>query len=305
LKERLVANRRRSAEEQREIREDVFQWLDDKLASGLPEVTRMDLVNYTFRGERIPLLDQGRGIRNPVDFDSTLTIMTSSKSHPYNDGIEPDGTIRYSFRAHNNADNRKLREAMYRGDPLVYLYGVRDGAYVPLYPVYVVGEDPSIDAVTLVIGEAHFLGSPSTWTPDARRYAERTVRQRMHQPLFRSRVLRAYESQCAICNLKHPELLDAAHIISDTSSTGVATVGNGLALCKIHHASYDRNFMGISPDYKVHVNRDLLDEVDGPMLKHGLQEMNGHTILLPKRVMERPERDRLARRFDEFIQRSA
>jgi putative restriction endonuclease len=127
----------------------------------------------------------------------------------------------------------------------------------------------------------------------------------MHQPLFRSRVLRAYESQCAICSLKHPELLDAAHIISDTSPTGLATVENGLALCKIHHASYDRDLMGISPDYTVHINKALLEEVDGPMLKHGLQEMHGRAILLPRRIAERPERDRLALRFEKFLSLSA
>jgi putative restriction endonuclease len=33
--------------------------------------------------------------------------------------------------------------------------------------------------------------------------------------------------------------------------------------------------MGIPPDYQVVINDELLDEIDGPMLKHGLQEMHG------------------------------
>lgn len=292
---------RRPLEEQMAIREDIFRWFAERAESGIAEVSRSELVNYTFRGVRIPLLDQGRGIRNPADFDSTLTIMTSAKAHPYNDGFESDGTIRYSFRSGNSADNAKLREAMRRRDPLVYFLGVRDGVYIPVFPVYVVDENTAANTARLVIGETRFLGTPNDWSTDERSYAERVVRQRMHQPLFRSKVLHAYETQCAICNLRHAELLDAAHIISDSSPDGVATVQNGLSLCKIHHASYDKNLVGISPEFTVQVNRALLEEVDGPMLKHGLQEMNGRRIVLPRRISDRPERDRLATRFEEFL----
>ena len=38
---------------------------------------------------------------------------------------------------------------------------------------------------------------------------------------------------------------------------------NVLSLCKIHHAAYDKNILGISPDYQVKVRIDILDEVDG------------------------------------------
>ena len=82
---------------------------------------------------------------------------------------------------------------------------------------------------------------------------------------------------------------------------GLAVVTNGLSLCKIHHAAYDRQLLGITPDYRVDINRALLDEVDGPMLKHGLQEMHGEAIQLPKRDSEHPgDRDRLAARFALF-----
>ncbi len=79
------------------------------------------------------------------------------------------------------------------------------------------------------------------------------------------------------------------------------TVSNGLALCKLHHAAYDRNLLGITPDYKVEINKALLLEVDGPMLKHGLQEMNGRTISVPTRRDEQPSKDGLATRFAEFM----
>ncbi len=50
-----------------------------------------------------------------------------------------------------------------------------------------------------------------------------------------------------MCRLKHVDLLDAAHILSD-SDGGQPVVTNGLSLCKIHHAAYDRGIVGVRPD---------------------------------------------------------
>lgn len=75
---------------------------------------------------------------------------------------------------------------------------------------------------------------------------------------------------------------------------------NGLSLCKIHHAAFDINLLGISPDYEVGVDHELLAEVDGPMLQHGLKEMHGRILVLPERRREWPDRDRLATRWSEF-----
>ena len=93
-------------------------------------------------------------------------------------------------------------------------------------------------------------------------------------------------------------LLDAAHIIGNSEDP---IVTNGLTLCKIHHASYDSNMLGISPDYTVHINRELLEEVDGPMLKHGIQEMDKRPLSLPGRRADRPDRDRLSARYESFL----
>ncbi|MDR2255578.1 MAG: HNH endonuclease [Arthrobacter sp.] len=134
-----------------------------------------------------------------------------------------------------------------------------------------------------------------------RQYLIRETKVRVHQPYFRSLILRAYENRCAICSLGHAELLDAAHIIPD-SEDGEPIVTNGLALCKIHHAAYDRRFIGVDGDYKVHVRQSLLDEVDGPMLRHGLQEMHGQPLrALPTSKLERPSRDALDVTFARFL----
>lgn len=77
---------------------------------------------------------------------------------------------------------------------------------------------------------------------------------------------------------------------------------NGISLCAIHHLAYDRNLMGIDPEGVVHIAGRLLREIDGPMLKSGLQEFHGARILAPRRVDERPDPLRLEVRFGRFEQ---
>ena len=66
-------------------------------------------------------------------------------------------------------------------------------------------------------------------------------------------------------------------------------VPNGIPLSKIHHAAFDAHLIGIDPDYRPHVS----------MLK-ALKRLNGGTIHLPARIKDRPDRDRLALRFERF-----
>jgi putative restriction endonuclease len=95
-------------------------------------------------------------------------------------------------------------------------------------------------------------------------------------------------------------MLDAAHITPDSDPEGEPAVNNGLSLCKLHHAAYDQSIFGIRPDYKIEVRRDILEEVDGPMLKHGLQEIAGTEIAVPGRVADRPDPERLGLRYEQF-----
>ena len=150
----------------------------------------------------------------------------------------------------------------------------------------------ALDNVVRVLGTSEALVE--------RRYAERVVRQRPHQAEFRGRVLRAYATQCAVCNLRLGRLLEAGHIVADRDQAGDPVVTNGLSLCTIHHAAYDADLVGVSPDYVVEVNHDLLVQIDGPMLRHGLQEMHGRPLTVSERRRDRPDRDRLALRFDAF-----
>jgi putative restriction endonuclease len=76
-------------------------------------------------------------------------------------------------------------------------------------------------------------------------------------------------------------------------------VPNGIPLSKIHHAAFDAHLIGIDADYRLHVSERLLALNDGPMLE-ALKRLNRAAIHMPGRVKDRPDRDRLALRFDRF-----
>jgi putative restriction endonuclease len=94
--------------------------------------------------------------------------------------------------------------------------------------------------------------------------------------------------------------LDAAHITPDSDQTSSTSVTNGLSLCKIHHTAYDINIIGIDADYTVHIRQDILSETDGPMLEHGIKEMDKTKLWVPAAMGEKPDPSRLEARFKEF-----
>ena len=284
------------------LRARIMQRLATRLAEAGGFLSRQELSDFDLgHGERRRLMDTSKGIWNPRDLSATLSIV-SSPDGPYDDREVEGGLFRYDYRAGSTAgDNTKLRRAKDLDLPLILLRKIAGGVYVPIFPVYVIQDDIHRRQFVIAVDEAlRLLSSPTELSPLEKRYAEQITRRRLHQSMFRGMVIRAYEVRCAICRLGHGDLLDAAHITADSEETGLAVVTNGLSLCKIHHAAYDRDLLGISPDYRVEINQSLLDEVDGPMLKYGLQEMHGTTIQLPSRATERPDRDRLAARFTLF-----
>lgn len=286
------------------VREAAMAYVSDIAERRGGVVHRSDLESFTYGGAPLKLIDQSRGIRNPRQLRATLSILSQPKG-PYDDDLDPvDGLLRYAYRnqAPDGGDNRKLREAAHLGLPLILLQGIAPGVFVPRFPVYVVDDNPVERFVKLAVDESLRFVVPGSATPDQRRYAERLVKLRLHQPVFRARVLAAYERRCSICRLKHVDLLDAAHIKGDAES-GEPVVPNGLSLCKIHHAAYDRHIIGVRPDYVIEVRPDVLAEVDGPMLRHGLQEVHRWRLELPRRTAERPDRVLLAERFADFSRR--
>ncbi len=266
---------------------------------------------FEFEGERVSFGSFQRGIhrakvqRGPA----ALTRMTSLKD-PYGDAYDESGAgFTYAYRAGalDQADNRALRAAFALQTPLVYFRAVAPGQYLVIAPMFVTADDPGTRTVLLEprlpVQDMRPGGLVSA--PDMRAYATREARLRLHQQRFKLDVMRAYRHRCAICTLRERALVQAAHIVPDVEPEGIAAVVNGLALCAIHHLAFDRNLLGIDPDGVVHIAGRLLREVDGPMLRTGLQGFHGDRIAVPRRPEDRPDPHRLELRFERFERASA
>jgi putative restriction endonuclease len=288
---------------ERGVRLRIIDWIRQRAEANGGYLHREELLSFRIDGAKLPLIDYSRGIRNPQAFASTLSIVASA-SGPYDDVESDDGLLHYAYRKGDewSGDNRKLRVAYESGQPLILFRKEQANIYTPVAPVYVVDDRPDQRSFTIALDESFTFVPDVRHLSDAqRRYARRLARQRLHQPAFRTRVLVAYNTSCAVCRLRHGALLDAAHIIPDSDEDrGAPTTDNGLAMCKIHHAAYDANMLGVTPDYEVRIALGLLAEIDGPMLKHGLQEMHGTQLSVPDRAKDRPSREHLAWRFERF-----
>lgn len=290
------------------LRREAMAWLTVRTNDGLEPISRQDLLDFTFEGGMFRLMDPTRGIRKPKQLSSALTISTTYRppgaKRPYEDQVGTDGLLRYKWSTTDpaNMDNRGLRAAMEQGVPLIWFYGVGPSLYQPIFPVYIVAEEPEQHQFVIDTEVARDLHRPdSEAEAQIRRYILAETKRRLHQPVFRATVMRAYETRCAVCALGHGQLLDAAHIVPDSEDAGIAAVTNGLALCKIHHAAYDVHILGITPDLVVQIREDLLEEIDGPMLEHGLKERHGQKLMVvPPARSVRPDRELLALSYEQF-----
>jgi putative restriction endonuclease len=99
---------------------------------------------------------------------------------------------------------------------------------------------------------------------------------------FRSVIMKLYDYTCAACRLRiitfdGGSAVDAAHIIPFSLSHDDG-IGNGLALCKIHHWAFDSGLLSLDDRYKLLVS-SAFDET-GPVALL-LRNLRDNLILLP------------------------
>lgn len=289
------------------LRREADQWLTVRTHDGNRPIRWDELEEFEFDGQPFKLKDRQRGIRKPRELTAALSITTTytppNRPRRYADELGADGLIRYKWRDDaQEADNRALREAVRQGVPLIWFFGIAPGVYQPIYPVFVIAEEPELQQFVIAPDSVRGIVVPGQPIGEhLRRYVLRQTRQRLHQPVFRATVLHAYETRCAVCALRHPELLDAAHIVADSEEGGIASVRNGLALCKMHHTAYDVSVLGIRPDLVVEIRSDILAEIDGPMLEHGLKRRHGERLMaVPRARADQPDVELLEQRYAAF-----
>jgi len=296
------------------IRLFAFDWLKNQIEIYGDVLPRKSLHNgFSLSGERYGLVGP-KGIWKPKSMVFPISI-TAILDGPYPDSFdESSGIINYRYQGTNpyNRENTGLKELMKQNIPLIYFHNIGENKYVPMWPVYIVGDNPASLSFSVMADNIAFIKNISETNLAAepmlsyarRAYITVTSLRRVHQQGFRETVLRAYRNQCALCRLRHPELLDAAHIIGDLEDNGDPIIQNGLSLCKIHHSAFDQNIIGINTDYQVKVRKDILEETDGPMLKYGLQSLNNSSLILLRHTRDYPDKERLDFRYNQFLKAS-
>ena len=290
------------------VRTRAFDFLARITSHGRDVVPRAELLRgFDYLGRRVPLVGP-QGIFKPaVMQDMPLSITTVAKvpgkDPPYEDVIWGDSLITYRYRGTNpdHHENAGLRRACETQTPLIYFIGIVPGQYFPSWPAYIVADDRESLAFTVAVdGDTRLVlpGAPPEAVSARRQYMTRLTRHRVLQAGFRKRVIHAYKRMCAVCRLRHEELLDAAHIVP--YDRGDQDIPNGVALCKLHHSAFDQHIIGVRPDLVIEVNRRVLAEVDGPMLVHGLQGFHESRLIVPRRAELKPNQRYLEERYELF-----
>lgn len=183
----------------RAVRLKAFEFLGESVKT-IGEILPwgMLLRGFDFDGVRVPLLSQ-QGIFKPAILpDMPLSIRTApeqpGRARPYEDGAIAEGVFTYKYRGEDPMlrDNVGLRRAMQSGVPLVYFYGIEEGWYQPVWPVFVVGDDPHALEFTIEADDSYVALHSSDWDngPESeprRRYVTTSAQRRLHQSALRLR----------------------------------------------------------------------------------------------------------------------
>ena len=125
--------------------------------------------------------------------------------------------------------------------------------------------------------------------------AQITRRYRAHD--FRRRVLGAYGHRCAFCGVQL-NLVDAAHIVPVADDSSTDETSNGIALCKLHHAAFDRNLVSINESFKIEMSEIQSQRLHVEQRNEGLREFRENlksAIILPSDQRDYPARKYLKR----------
>ncbi len=117
-----------------------------------------------------------------------------------------------------------------------------------------------------------------------------TVRVRVNQGFFRSRILSAYNFRCCVTGLTVPPLLVASHIVPwSEDAANRLNPRNGLCLNALHDRAFDRGLMWVEDGFVIRFAAQLRqDEVGGSPTLQWLTSFEGTTLHLPAQFSPDP-----------------
>lgn len=127
---------------------------------------------------------------------------------------------------------------------------------------------------------------------EERKIAVSSVRMKIRDNSFKSRVLTSYSNTCAFCGIQL-KLIDAAHIIPVQHDSSDETC-NVISLCALHHRAYDRNLVTFNRDYQILINDKQVKKLTEIGLDGGYKNFAKNlraVITLPPTITDRPHVD--------------
>lgn len=113
------------------------------------------------------------------------------------------------------------------------------------------------------------------------------VKRRINQNFFRQAVLTSYKNSCCITGLNNSELLIASHIKSWSVSDENEKTNpcNGLCLNALHDKAFDKGFLTVTPDYKIHISEKISDIYEGAAVEKFFKCYDKKFINLPEKFL--------------------
>lgn len=128
------------------------------------------------------------------------------------------------------------------------------------------------------------------------------ARARLGQGAFRVLVTEAYRKRCAITGERTLPVLEAAHI-QPFAAEGPNRVCNGLLLRSDLHILFDRGYVTVTPDLRIHVSERIREEFENG--RDYYMHQGKSLIVLPGSLTERPAAEYLKWHNEHIYERVA
>lgn len=130
------------------------------------------------------------------------------------------------------------------------------------------------------------LASRLVSRPDAAEDVYRRVKDRgVAQRIFRTALLKAYDSHCAFCGLSFPGALEGAHIVRWAKCDDQQRMDprNGLLLCATHHKMFDAGVIAPTEELSIEYCDPHSDEYHSDADRAASMDLHGGKLRLPQR----------------------
>lgn len=195
-------------------------------------------------------------------------------------------------------DTRFFREGEQAGAPPEFAKNIVQGK------TYDLSHTPDLayfnDLVGRVLGVSVEIDPTQPWHLSGPTFGDpRLARGRLGQQAFQAVVLNAYSGRCAVTGDKIRPVLQAAHI-RPVAAGGEHRLDNGLLLRSDVHTLFDRGYVAVDLSHRLLVSPQLRQEFENG---EELYDRATQPIAVPKRVLDRPNREFLEWHLDEVFQR--